>query len=311
MTTRRPSVSAQGLDRNTARDIDSRVARILSDLGNPPPPLSLDDVRLLLKLDRGYYSATDPNLLQEVVHKLTLAGKQVIREPRRLLDVVRRLDLKALWLPDGRRILIDSELPDIKKRWAEGHEIGHSILPWHQVVMLGDKIRTLSPQCAYRFESEANYAAGRLLFMREEFRVQLGEHELGIPALQKLRKEFQNSLTSTLWRAVEVQEGYAFGLVSEHPQESVSARPVRHFIRSEAFCRRFPSVTEMEIYRDIQRFCRRGKGPLGKEERAFLDVDGASHAFVLEVFHNGYDTLTLGVHAGERTQTLITLPGQE
>jgi hypothetical protein len=38
---------------HTAQDIDDQVDKVLRGLGNPPPPLSLDDVRALLKLDRG------------------------------------------------------------------------------------------------------------------------------------------------------------------------------------------------------------------------------------------------------------------
>ena len=36
----------------TAHDIDQRVERVLRGLGNPEPPLRLEDVRELLKLDR-------------------------------------------------------------------------------------------------------------------------------------------------------------------------------------------------------------------------------------------------------------------
>ena len=35
--------------------IDRRVDKILRDLGNPEPPLRLEDVRELLRLDLGYY----------------------------------------------------------------------------------------------------------------------------------------------------------------------------------------------------------------------------------------------------------------
>jgi len=47
------------------REIDAQIARILRDLGNPPPPLNLTDVRNLLKIDLTYYKSTDPSFLQE------------------------------------------------------------------------------------------------------------------------------------------------------------------------------------------------------------------------------------------------------
>ena len=40
------------LDERTARDIDTLIAKILRGLGRPEPPLVLDDVRALQKLDR-------------------------------------------------------------------------------------------------------------------------------------------------------------------------------------------------------------------------------------------------------------------
>lgn len=45
------------LSYRTARDIDKRVERVLKGLGDPEPPLRLDEVRELLKLDRGFYTA--------------------------------------------------------------------------------------------------------------------------------------------------------------------------------------------------------------------------------------------------------------
>ena len=115
----------------TARDIDAQIDKILRDLGDPEPPLSLDLVRELLRLDRNYYSSTDDGVLREVSHRLLVAGKQILARPTILFDAIRKFELKALFLPDRKRILIDSTLPDAKQRWSEAHEIGHSVIPWH------------------------------------------------------------------------------------------------------------------------------------------------------------------------------------
>src|SRR5208282_619531 len=109
------------------RDINRRVERILKDLGNPEPPLSLEDVRYLLRLDLKYYSSTDVSAAREVAHKLYVAGKQIIERPALLIDVIRKSKLSALWLPDRKRILIDRDAPKLKHRWMEAHEIGHSV----------------------------------------------------------------------------------------------------------------------------------------------------------------------------------------
>ena len=50
-----------------ANDIDRRVERVLRGLGYPEPPLSLEDVRELLQLDREFYTADNPSVAKEVI----------------------------------------------------------------------------------------------------------------------------------------------------------------------------------------------------------------------------------------------------
>ncbi len=95
------------LDERTARDIDTLVAKILRGLGNPDPPLVLDDVRALQKLDRHYYSSVDDRPLREFVSRAYIGAKQVFSRPTLILEVVRKRSLKAIYLPDRKRVLID------------------------------------------------------------------------------------------------------------------------------------------------------------------------------------------------------------
>jgi hypothetical protein len=97
----------------TARDINDLVTKVLRDLGHPEPPLNLDEVRELLRLDREYYSSTEDGVLREVAHRLTIAGKQVLARPALLLDAIRKFDLRALFLPDALRGHIKSG-----QRWS-------------------------------------------------------------------------------------------------------------------------------------------------------------------------------------------------
>ena len=142
------------LGHRTIVDIDSQVSKVLKGLGNPEPPLDLRMVRELLKLDRGYYSTTDDSLLRETFSRMKVAGKQVLLRPTLLRDAVRTLSLKALYLPDQKRILLDKNLPQIKHRWNEAHEIGHDLIPWHSDMMLGDTEQTLTPVCHEMIEAE-------------------------------------------------------------------------------------------------------------------------------------------------------------
>lgn len=157
------------LGHRTVADVDGQVNKVLRGLGKPEPPLDLRIVRDLLQLDRGYYSTTDDSLLRETFSRMKVAGLQALLRPTILGDAVRSLSLKALYLPDQKQILLDQDLPPLKHRWNEAHEIGHDIIPWHAGMMLGDTEQTLTLACHEIMEAEANYAAGQLLFLADRF----------------------------------------------------------------------------------------------------------------------------------------------
>jgi len=84
------------LGEKTARDIDKGVTKVLSDLGHPEPPLFLPDVRELLRLDLQYYRSGSEGAVREFIHHMTMAGKQVLKKPSRIIDAIKKWDLKAL-----------------------------------------------------------------------------------------------------------------------------------------------------------------------------------------------------------------------
>lgn len=210
------------LDHRTVHDIDDQIAKVLRGLGNPAPPVDLRVVRELLKLDMGYYSTTDDGLLRETFSRLKIAGVQVLKRPMLLKDAVKALSLKALYLPDQKRILLDKDLPPLKHRWNEAHEIGHDAIPWHGGMMLGDTLETLTPSCHEIMEAEANYAAGQLLFLGERFRDEATSEAPTLDFVRRLSGVYGNTITSTLWRLTEQAHGDRpmVALVSGHPHRA-------------------------------------------------------------------------------------------
>jgi hypothetical protein len=297
------------LRENTARDINDLVARVLRDLGNPEPPLDLNLVRELLRLDRHYYSSTDDGALREVAHRLIIAGKQVLARPSLLKDAIKKWDLRALFVPDRKRILIDSNLPSPKQRWVEGHEIGHSLIPWHLATMLGDNKGTLTPACHEKIENEANFAAGQLLFFQEAFINDARDLAVGLSGIQTLKKRYGNTITTTLWRYVEQSESPMLGGISDHPHRPTAEfdpkNPFRYFVGSKAFQTRFSRTQDTEIFNLMRRYCanRRG-GPLGASDLLLSDDNGDSHIFHFETFYNQYDALTLGIYRQAQNLTM-------
>lgn len=291
------------LDARTARDIDDRVSRIHRDLDYRGGKVTLAEVRTLLNLDLAFYRADDGGVLNQVVHKLKVGAKQVMRRPGLLLDMVRKLDLKALFVPDRKQILIDAALPDLKKRWSEGHEVLHSMIPWHGAYMLGDNHSTLAPSCHERIEAEANYGTGRLLFPVAEFKELYVAQPLNLKRIKAIANHFGNTITSTLWRCVESVDRPCFGIIGEHPRRPREGKPeIEHLIRSSSFAQCFQCFDENAAMALLRTYCGYQRaGPLGTAEILVRDDDGQEHLFFAETFCNHYNTLTLAQYIRPRT----------
>lgn len=291
------------LSRPTAADIERQIEKVLRGLGNPEPPLRLEDVRQLLRLDRGYYSTTEDSFLREMVSRMNVAGTQVIERPMLLLEAVRKFDLRALFLPDRKRILLDTSQPKPKLRWNEAHEIGHSIIPWHDGAMMGDHEQSLTPGCHAQIEAEANYAAGQLLFLQERFLVAANDSAPTLNAVRALKAEFGNTYTTTFWRFIESTHNDLpmIGMIGSHPRRPPAnfnaAQPFRHIIESPRFRAQFPSITVDRLHAAVLSYCGAQRaGPLGADEIVLQDAAGDAHVFAFETFSNTYDCLTLGVY---------------
>ncbi len=300
------------VDEAEARDIRDSVHRLLRDLGNPEPPLNLTVVRDRLELDRGYYSSKSTSGLDEFVHKLRVGTKQIAKRPMLLVDAIRTLSLRALYFPDTKRILIDEDLPKLKHRWAEGHEIGHSLIWWHKDYLLGDSETELSPACHAVIEAEANFACGQLLFLQQRFVDDAMSLAVEFKSISALHARYGNTLTSTLWRFIESHQGSRplVAIVSSHPQHSPPdfnpRNPCRYCVQSPAFRLKFSRVTEVALFGSIRGYCwsHQKPGPLGNGEVALIDDNGETHMFHFQSFSNKYEVLTLGSHVTPLSRTV-------
>ena len=290
----------------TLRTIDQQIEKLLRDLGNPSPPLNLDQVRALLKLDRRYYSSLDDSWLREKIHQMTVAGKQVVSRPSLMLTVVKNLRLKGVLLADRRRILLDQELPEPKQRWAEAHEIVHNVVPWHEGIAHGDPEMTLRLGCQEQIEAEANYGAGRLLFLGKRFDEMVVAGPVDFAALQSLHKAYGNTMTTTLWRIVELSLDASFGLVTAHPRDvDSSSEAIRYFLRSPNFAAEFATVTAAGLFSEVKRRCYGRRGPIGHGDFVLIDGRGEAYEFRFESFFNGHDALTLGKRVAPRNLSVM------
>ena len=232
-----------------------------------------------------------------------------------LTDVIKKWSLQALYVPDRKRILLDASIPEKKHRWNEAHEIGHSLLPWHDDVMHGDNRNTLLPQCHEQIEAEANFSAGRLLFLRDRFSAEALDLPQELASIQPLHRAFGNTLSSTLWRFVETigKDHPVVGLITCHPHASRRpsgfsvATACRHYIQSPAFAAQFSLTTEPALFSCVASYCgAQTGGPLGAAEVILADDNGGRHVFSFETFFIRYkppatgEALTLGVYSHPR-----------
>lgn len=301
------------LSTKTAQDIDQRVERVLRGLGNPEPPLRLEDIRHLLKLDRRFFTAKDPSAVQETISRIRVATIQLYERPTLIFDAIKKFSLKALYLPDRRRILLDGDLPEKKHRWNEAHEIGHSLIPWHEDMMHGDNAHTLSTDCHEQVEAEANFAAGRMLFLQDRFTDEALALEPTLATVRDLHGKFGNTMSTTLYRFVEIagQDRPIIGLITDHPHVSRRpanhdpVKPCRHFIQSPSFASRFSKMPEKDVFNAVAGYCgSQGGGPLGSNELILTDDNGDQHRFYFETFFNRYDALTLGIYLKPETRII-------
>jgi hypothetical protein len=285
------------------RDIDGHVERILRDLGDPEPPLDLSGVRSLLSLDLQYYRSTDPGLITELSHRFTLFARKTLPDiGRHLLTALTKSKLCAFWVPESARILIDETVPKPKHRWIEAHEITHSVAPWHKGYLLGDNLQMVDPACHAVLEAEANYGAGRLLFLQDRFSREARDLPLTFASVKQLATRYRNSIQSTFWRMVEERNPHEplFGVISIHPKHPTIGRhdgpdAWRYFIRSLGFRSRFANLLPEHLYPAIERHSSNRKtGPVFAADELLTDAAGVSWDFRLESFSTGHALLTVG-----------------
>ena len=68
-----------------------------------------------------------------------------------------------------------------------------------------------------KLKTEANYGAGRLLFLQGLFDEFVKDSQPSFKLVMAANKKFGNTMTSTLWRVAEALAIPALAIVSQHP----------------------------------------------------------------------------------------------
>ena len=282
------------LDRKTALDIERRVERLLKEMSVKEPPLNVSDVMDHLSVDHSYYDLEDPGLIRDFWHKLKVGANKVN-------SIIKKVDLKALWLPDSRQIVVDDSVPNRKRKWVNAHEITHSIIPTHREFFLGDTAETLDPEYHEMLEAEANFGASELIFLGQKFTLDSLDCNPVFESIRFLGKTYKNSLPTTLRRFIQFSHDMPMLGVISRPWWSYSPEygesRCRYFIPSHKFESQFSETRPQDIvdFIDANTTKRRG-GPIGNGIFLLKDDNKEDHSFQWESFFNNYDILTLITH---------------
>jgi hypothetical protein len=288
------------LDELTRREIDKVTERILRDAGLASPPIRVETLLEHLRVHRHFFDLQDPNLLQRFSHKVKVQKQKLIR-------IVEKIHLAAVWLPDEERILVDHSQPAPKQEWASFHDVTHRILEWHRPYFLGDTATTLDPAYQEDLEEEANFGASALMFCGTRFTREALDTSPDWQGVQLLKQRYGKSWQTTLRRFVEHGPERAMAMIVSTPWWVVKPddqpERCRHFVVSRRFMQQFSGVPKEELLQEIDRnTSKRRGGPVGDFDFALEDDNGALHEFHAESFFNSHYLLTLIVHRKNLTR---------
>jgi len=279
------------LDEDTKNTIDEQINKILIGMTINNPPVDLSSIVDYLKIGKKSYDLNDEELLSEIRAELRVADKDI-------QQIVKGIDLKGLWIPKDNVIFIDKNVTKNKKRWVEGHEISHAIIPSHRYFLLGDTEDTLDPDYRLMLEAEANYGASSLIFLGDKFTGEARDLSIEWKSVQLLSKRYGNSLNTTLRRFVQFSHDIPMAAFIGSPiwENNLNGQdlPLRSFIPSDSFSQKFSKINMHYVFTLIRNcYPYRRRGPLGESIINIHDDNGDCYEFICDSFYNSYYLMTL------------------
>jgi hypothetical protein len=295
------------MDKNTRREIEKVTCNTLRDAGTVRPPVRIEAILQYLHLHRDFYNLKDPGFLDRTKHKIRVHGTK-------LINIIRKINLKAVLFYDEDRIVVDSGMPPIRQDWPSFHESAHKILPWHKPYFTyGDTAQTLDPDWHEILEYEANYAASALIFCGSIFTKEACDTIKEWASVKALANRYEKSLTITLRRYVEHSHDHPMAMLVSTAYWDIKpenqSELYRHFVRSRKFIEQFNNVKPEQVLTELDKNLkmRRG-GPVADFTFLLKDDNHVLHEFHAESFYNTHDILTFCVHVGKCTSKHIILP---
>ncbi len=295
------------MDEATRREIEKVIWRTLRDAGLTEPPVHVEPLLSHLNLYRQFYKLQDPTVLDRAKHRIQIHGMK-------LVNLIKKIKLVAVLFYDEDRIVVDADLPEIKRDFPSFHESTHRILEWHQPYFYGDTAQTLDPDWHERLEAEANYGASALMFCGPVFTGEARDTAPEWATIVQFKKRYGKSLLTSLRRYVEHGPDHSMAMLVSTPfwkdQPEDQPERWRHFVPSPQFARRFPVVIPEDITRLVdEHSTKRIGGPVANFTCPLMDCNGERYEFRGESFYNRHYILTLLVELRKLAATRVVMPG--
>lgn len=159
---------------------------------------------------------TDPDgVVQRFLKSLNDQRRAFFQSSLQKLRGIADLRERAVYVPKDTRP---------RKRFADGHELGHQIIPWHNVSSNGtssfyhDDEYTLSPRVRELFDIEANLFSSEIIFQGRDFTRRARDYQPSFDAAFLLADLYGASRQATLRRYVQEQDE-VLALVSYLPSK--------------------------------------------------------------------------------------------
>jgi Zn-dependent peptidase ImmA (M78 family) len=295
------------MNRATRRKIDNVTWQTLRDAGITQPPVSVEVLVEHLQLYRHFYDLRSPGFLDRLKHRIMVHG-------RKLIEIVRKINLQAVLLYDDDRIVVDEGLAKIKHDFATCHELAHRVFEWHKPFFdYGDTAQTLHPDYHEILEAEANSGASAFMFCGPVFTREALDTIPAWSSVLEMQKRYKKSLTATLRRYVEHGPNCAMAMLVSTPswKDKPKDQPQRwrHFARSELFRSHFGRVSADDLLAAIDgNIYRRGGGLVADFSCDLEDDNGTSREFRGQTFNNTYYLLTIFVQMRRRSAKRVVVP---
>lgn len=291
----------------TRREIDNVCWKTLKDAGIVRPPVRIEKVLDFLQVHREFYDLEDPGFLDRAKHTIKVRGQKLVK-------VLGKLKLVAVLFYDEDRIVVSSNLSEIRRDFPSFHETAHRVFEWHQLFFYGDTAQTLDPDYHEDLEAEANYGAAAFMFCGPVFTREALDTTPNWDSVTELKARYDKSWVTTLRRYVEHSHNQPMAmLVSPAPwMEKPADQPERwrHFIPSKTMASQFSSVTAPDLLRAVDaNIAWRNGGRVADFSYCMNDDNGIPHEFRAESFFNQYYVLTLFVELRRMMTSRIVVAG--